>query len=115
MSGIKETCDRETRKIMDLLVVLANMGAMASAFTRWHPPGFVGAKAPKPLKTRREEIGPPPHSPEHVAAVALMRVARRAKRMAKAERMLAAKKERHFAQLQRHWKRVARRDRAAHR
>ena len=118
MSGTKETYDpREARKMMGLLAVFANMGALAAVFTPWRPRPFVGAAEPKPKtwRERRWVSGPKPHSPEHVAAVALMRVARRAKRMAKAERMLAAEKERHFAQLQRHWKRVARRDRAAHR
>jgi hypothetical protein len=106
----KEAAARELRKAHTLFSVFAGMGGLASFFTPWRPRKFVGAKTPKPPRTRPATSNRE-RSPEHVAAVATMRAARRAKRIAQAETLLEAKRRRQTTQIERHLRRVSKKSR----
>jgi hypothetical protein len=105
----------QLRKAWTFMSVLAGMGALAKQLTGWRPQPFVGAPVAKPYKPRWQNgrLKPPAAGrPEHVAAVALMREARRLKRMARAETELSEKRRRQAAQLRRHAHCLARRQNA---
>ena len=81
----------EIRKAWSFMSVLAGMGAMAKAFTPWRPRKFVGAAEPK-RRVLHRTIRHRHTSDAHVAAVSLMREARRLKRMVRAENELSEKR-----------------------
>lgn len=96
------------RKAWAFTSVFAAMGSLAGQFSFWKPQTFKGAKPMRPAPGRPAPDRKP-LSPEHVAAVALMRAARRLKGMAKAEDELSEKRRRQAAQLRRHAHCIARR------
>lgn len=102
----------QARKLMGFFAAFAGMGQFAAMFSPWRPAKFVATRSLTPVRVplldRLTAVKPRGPSPEHVAAVDAMRAARRAKRIAKAQRLLTAKRRRQHAQALRHAKRVLR-------
>ena len=118
MNDPKQAEQVQARKAWAFFSVLAGMGQFAAfaarAVTTGKPRKYSAAytavaPARKPRSASIRHRGP---SPEHVAAVSLMREARRLKRMARAEDALSEKRRRQAGQLQRHARAIARRTKA---
>ena len=115
MNDPKQQEQAQARKAWAFFSVLASMGqfaafaarAVTSGKPRKYSPAYYAA-LPKRRVDRPTAKLPRPHSPQHVAAVTAQRAARRLKRMAKAERILAEKRRRQVTQLMRHARRLAR-------
>ena len=116
-------CTRDPKQVQaakawSFFSVLASMGQFAAFAAR-----AVTTRKPRKYSAAYTAVAPArrprPHtthdrrpSPQHVAAVSLMREARRLKRMARAEDALSEKRRRQAAQLRRHARAIARRTKA---
>ena len=108
MNDPKKAKQVQARKAWSFFGVLASMGQFAAAAATAVTPRrrkFLGRLASEALQAtlgeRPTEAAGLPAAPRHVAAVALMREARRLKAMAKAEDALSEKRRRQAGQLQR--------------